>query len=392
MFRSEGVSFLAGVFLIIFTIFVDGIREQYIMNKYIRTILAVVLTVTSYITAYCETDKSEIRRVLDDVNEYLNEKPDSAFAVLNALEITESEDGETQALYAILHAKAEFIVTDTIKSDALLQNAISYYNGVKSLRSSLAYYYLGCYYFEKDYDKASYAFQRSIDYIPDGNNNQKGRAYHALGSCLFAKGSMDEGVKAYKTALTLLDEKESESNWKLCQDIKTYLNNVASVKRQNVIFALFVSITILLLSGLGVFVYIRVKRRHPTKDDETESSDNPLEQKLKDGRQSFEETASYKILLEIRSLNESELQLRTDINTKEIEDAVLASFSEAYHILAEMESKLNHQDLLLCLYGYLKVPNNVIALCMKSVPGTIRQRKLRLQGKLPEDVRIMLFS
>jgi len=71
---------------------------------------------------------------------------------------------------------------------------------------------------------------------------------------------------------------------------------------------------------------------------------------------------------------------------------VLASFDEAYHILAEMESKLNHQDLLLCLYGYLKVPNNVIAFCMKSVPGTIRQRKSRLQGKLPEDVRVMLFS
>ena len=117
-----------------------------------------------------------------------------------------------------------------------------------------------------------------------------------------------------------------------------------------------------------------------------------MEYKLKEGRQTFEDTASYKTLLEIRSLNESELQARTDVDVKEIEDTVLASFDEAYHILAEMESKLNHQDLLLCLYGYLKVPNNVIAFCMKSVPGTIRQRKSRLQGKLPEDVRVMLFS
>ena len=378
--------------MIRFAIFADGIREQYIMNNYIRTILAVALIVISYITAYCETDKSEIRKVLDEVNEYLNEKPDSAFAVLNALDVSESEDGETQALYAILYAKAEYTVTDTIKSDALLQNAISYYNGEKSLRSSLAYYYLGCYYFENDYNKAAYAFQRSIDYIPDGNDNQKGRAYHALGSCHFANGSIDEGVKAYKKALTLLDEKENESNWKLCQDIKTHLNNVASVKRQNVIFAIFVSMTVLLLSGLGVFAYIKVKRNKSVRDEETESSDAPLEQKLKEGRKTFEDTASYKILLEIRSLNESELQARTDVDVKEIEDTVLASFDEAYHILAEMESKLNHQDLLLCLYGYLKVPNNVIAFCMKSVPGTIRQRKSRLQGKLPEDVRVMLFS
>ena len=361
------------------------------MNNYKRTILAVALIVI-YITAYCETGKSEIRKVLDEVNEYLNEKPDSAFAVLNALEISESEDGETQALYAILHAKAEYAVTDTIKSDLMLQQAIKYYNGEKSRKSSLAYYYLGCYYFGTDYDKASYAFQRSLDLIPDGNDNQKGRTYHALGSCYYANGNIKEGNKAYKTALTFLDEKVNEDTWKLCQNIKMQLNNDAAQQRANIHFALFVTFIMLLFVGLGVSVYIMIRKKHPVNEGEIESSDDPLEQKLKEGKQKFEDTASYKILLEIRSLNESELQARTDVDIKEIEDTVLASFDEAYHILAEMESKLNHQDLLLCLYGYLKVPNNVIALCMKSVPGTIRQRKSRLQGKLPEDVRVMLFS
>lgn len=361
------------------------------MNNYIRTILAVALVVISYITAYCETGKSEIRKVLDEVNEYLNEKPDSALAVLNTLNVSEAEDGETQALYAILYAKAEYTVTDTIKSDALLQNAISYYNGEKSLRSSLAYYYLGCYYFENDYNKAAYAFQRSIDYIPDGNDNQKGCAYHALGSCHFANGSIDEGVKAYKKALTLLDEKENESTWKLCQDIKTQLNEVSRIKRENIGFALFVLISALLVIGFSGFIYYKIKKGHSTEEEESGLSENPLKHKLKEGRQTFEDTASYKTLLEIRSLNESELQARTDVDVKEIEDTVLASFDEAYHILAEMESKLNHQDLLLCLYGYLKVPNNVIAFLTKSVPGTIRQRKLRLQSKLPENVYITIF-
>ena len=70
------------------------------MNKHIRTILIVVLTIISYISAYGESGTSELRKLLDDVNECLNEKPDSAFAVLNALEIPESEDGETMAFYA----------------------------------------------------------------------------------------------------------------------------------------------------------------------------------------------------------------------------------------------------------------------------------------------------
>ena len=358
------------------------------MNNYIRTILAVALVVISYITAYCETGKSDVHKILDEVNEYLDEKPDSAWAVLNSLKISESGDEAAEAFYAILHARAEYIITDTIKSDSLLQKAIKYYNGEKSRKSSLAYYYIGCYYFGTDYDKASYAFQRSLDLIPDGNDNQKGSAYHALGSCYYANGNIKEGNKAYKTALTLLDEKAGEGTWKLCQNIKRQLNNDAAQQRANI----HVTFVMLLLVGLGVFVYVIVRRKRSLHDGEIESSDAPLEQKLKEGRKTFEDTASYKILLEIRSLNESELQSRTDVDVKEVEDTILASFDEAYHILAEMESKLNHQDLLLCLYGYLKVPNNVIAFLTKSVPGTIRQRKLRLQGKLPEDVRTMLFS
>lgn len=362
------------------------------MNKYIWTILAVVLTTISYITAYCETGTSEIRSVLDEVDKFLNEKPDSAFAVLKTLEIPESEDEDTKSLYAILYAKAEYTITGAITSDSLLQKAIKYYNGERSRRSSYAYYYLGCYYFGNDYDKASYAFQRSIDYMPDGNDDQKARSYHALGACLFAKGSRDEGVKAYKTALKLLDEKESQSNWKLCQDIKTQLNEVERIRRENLGFALFVLISILLIIGLCSFIYFKIKKRHTIKEEEVGTSENPLEQKLTEGKHTFENTDTYKILVEIRSLNESELEARTDIDTKVIEDAILTSFNDAYHILAESECKLNQQDLLLCLYGYLKIPNNVIAFCMKSVPGTIRQRKFRLQGKLSESMYITLFS
>ena len=62
------------------------------MNKYIRTILMVVLTIISYISVYGESSTSEIRKLLDDVSEYLNEKPDSAWTVLSSLEISESED------------------------------------------------------------------------------------------------------------------------------------------------------------------------------------------------------------------------------------------------------------------------------------------------------------
>lgn len=80
----------------------------------------VALTIISYISVYGESSTSDIRKLLDDVNEYLDEKPDSAWAVLNSLKISESGDEAAEAFYAILHARAEYIITDTIKSDSLL--------------------------------------------------------------------------------------------------------------------------------------------------------------------------------------------------------------------------------------------------------------------------------
>ena len=157
-------------------------------------------------------------------------------------------------------------------------------------------------------------------------------------------------------------------------------------------FILFVTFIILLLAGLGVFAYVMVQKKHTVNESDIESSENPLEQKLREGRQNFEGTSSYKTLLEIRSLNERELSVIIDIDTKNIEETILASFNDAYHILAEYDAKISHQDLMLCLFGYLKLSNNVAAFFLKSVSGTIRQRKNRLKGKLPETVYNTLFT
>jgi hypothetical protein len=189
-----------------------------------------------------------------------------------------------------------------------------------------------------------------------------------------------------------LDENENESTWQLCQDIKKALNEVNRVERGNALFALFVILTVLVVTGLCGFIYYKVKKSHMVKTAKTKFSDDPLEQMLLEGKSAFEQTSAYKTLQEIRSLNENELHSKNDIDVKAIEETILASFNDAYHILAECESKISHQDLMLCLYCYLEITNNVAAFCLNSVPGTIRQRKNRLKSKLPENVYIILFS
>lgn len=148
-------------------------------------------------------------------------------------------------------------------------------------------------------------------------------------------------------------------------------------------------LSIFLASSLCVVIYF-VRKSKPRSDKPVTSS--PLETKLKEGKVVFEGTSAYRLLMEIRGLNEGELAARVDIDTKDIEDAVFTSFNDVYQFIIENEDKINRQDILLCLYVYLRIPNNVIAFLMKSVSGTIRQRKLRLHGKLSESVFLTLFS
>ena len=95
-------------------------------------------------------------------------------------------------------AKAEYLATGKIESDSLILNAISYYGKTKSKETALAYYSLGCYHFGRDYDKAIDAFNISIKHCLDDDDEMRGRAYHAIGSCLFAQGDFNGYVRVSK--------------------------------------------------------------------------------------------------------------------------------------------------------------------------------------------------
>lgn len=372
-------------------IFAYGIRELNIMNKYIRTILVIVLITISYIFAYAESNKNDVRKVLTELKEVIKENPDSTYAILRAMEIPQGE--ETLAEYSLLTVKAEYLATGKIESDSLILNAISYYGKTKSKETALAYYSLGCYHFGRDYDKAIDAFNISIKHCLDDDDEMRGRAYHAIGSCLFAQGDFNGYVRVSKKALKYFEGNESEEIRHLCQEIRYNLNAFdGKSRRNNASMALLIILSVLLMSSLGIVAYLIIKRRYFSyKEIKPEQPLSLLENKLKEGKSAFEKMQIYETLLEIRSLNESELQSRTDIDIKAMEDALLASFKEAYHILAANENKISHQDLLLCLFAYLKVSNNVTAFFLKAVPTTIRQRKKRLQSKLSPEAYKILF-
>ena len=101
--------------------------NQYRMKQFIKKITILFLILFSF-TTHATSQYRETRRLLTDVHDYIYEKPDSAIAVLKGLEALALQDEGTEALYAVLLTKAEYIATDSIASDSLIQGAVKYYN------------------------------------------------------------------------------------------------------------------------------------------------------------------------------------------------------------------------------------------------------------------------
>lgn len=93
------------------------------MKQFIKKITILFLILFSF-TTYATSQYRETHRLLTEVLDYINEKPDSAIVVLKSYRGLASQDEGTEALYAMLITKAEYISTDSIASDSLIQKAL----------------------------------------------------------------------------------------------------------------------------------------------------------------------------------------------------------------------------------------------------------------------------
>ena len=93
------------------------------MKQFIKKITILFLILFSF-TTHATSQYRETRRLLTDVHDYIYEKPDSAIVVLKSYRRLASQGEGTEALYAMLITKAEYIATDSIASYSLIQKAL----------------------------------------------------------------------------------------------------------------------------------------------------------------------------------------------------------------------------------------------------------------------------
>lgn len=115
-----------------------------------------------------------------------------------------------------------------------------------------------------------------------------------------------------------------------------------------------------------------------------------LRRSLEDGRRTFEQTDSFADL-NMMKLKEKELLEMAYEATRDVESALLKSFTDACSALHE-GLDLNAQELVCCFCTYLGYGNNVIAYIGHTTPSAIRKRKERIRKKLPTDLYEVIFG
>ena len=104
-----------------------------------------------------------VKRVLNDVETYIMESPDSALTVLESIERSSLKTQRSKAHHALLHAMAFDKNYIDVTDDSLAQVAVDFYQKHGPMRNrARALYYLGkSYFYQKEYDKAILEYSKA---------------------------------------------------------------------------------------------------------------------------------------------------------------------------------------------------------------------------------------
>ena len=148
-------------------------------------------------------DPKHITEPLHRAEALMNEDPDSAWAVLNAISPDEMGQNRNRALYALLYTQAQDKTYRDETNDSLISIAVDYYRDTDDVRHKfLSYYYKGRVYTNaKDYLNATSCYMEA-EQLADavGDDYLSGLLYAELGRIYDIYYDYPKSLEAYQKA------------------------------------------------------------------------------------------------------------------------------------------------------------------------------------------------
>ena len=140
------------------------INSGYLLNcRIFRLFMKGIIYIFSVIFILCGCSSNNVRHQLDDVETYIQERPDSALAVLDSMDRSLLNTRELRAHHALLHAMALDKNFIDVSDDSLARVAVDYYSkhGPEKYKARSLYYLGLSYYYKGEYDKAILEFTKA---------------------------------------------------------------------------------------------------------------------------------------------------------------------------------------------------------------------------------------
>lgn len=202
--------------------------EEIGMNRHIYRLVAAVLAAMTIVSCN-DARKSETYRVLEDVDSYIEARPDSALAVLEGIDKSELTSKELEAKYALLLSQALDKNYIDLQSDSVIAPAVRYYenHGTPDERL-LTHYYRGVIYLnDGDRESAMESYIKAERYVDEC------RDYGVIARLYTAKMNLYQ--YAYDFASALEQEEIASSYFLKDKDTIRYistLNTITGLKMQ----------------------------------------------------------------------------------------------------------------------------------------------------------------
>lgn len=168
--------------------------------RYIKSVASVVF-LSLIIFSFSSCTRYTPKDILNQVESFIELKPDSALILLESIEAPESLSHEDYARYGLLLIEAHKLNKISITDDAFITYIINYYEKHPCDDLGRAYFYAGQVFEEQEeYTEAENYYLKALNF--EGKNTHKLKAYSAY----FLADMYDNNFKDYKKAIVYYEK------------------------------------------------------------------------------------------------------------------------------------------------------------------------------------------